>query len=100
MDLPARDGVEHRYVTTGGGLRIHVARAGPSGGPPIMLVHGFPQHWWAWHRLMGPLAADGYRVLAPDLRGAGWSDAPRGPYRKAEWPRTSRRYSTSSTSAW
>jgi pimeloyl-ACP methyl ester carboxylesterase len=83
-DLPALDGVEHRYITTASGVTIHVADAGPSDGTPVMLVHGFPQHWWEWHRLIGPLAADGYRVLAPDLRGAGWSDAPRGPYRKAE----------------
>jgi pimeloyl-ACP methyl ester carboxylesterase len=79
-DLP---GVEHRYVTTPTGLRIHVAEAGPGDGSPIMLVHGFPQHWWEWHRLIGPLAADGHRVLVPDLRGAGWSDAPPGRYPKA-----------------
>ena len=47
-----------------------------------MLVHGFPQHWWEWRELIGPLAADGYRVLCPDLRGAGWSSAPAGAYRK------------------
>lgn len=38
-----------------------------------MMVHGFPENWWEWHELMGPLVADGYRVLCPDLRGAGWS---------------------------
>ncbi|HEX4108318.1 MAG TPA: alpha/beta hydrolase [Solirubrobacteraceae bacterium] len=81
---PALEGVEHRYVLTPGGVSIHVAEAGPPAGPPIMLVHGFPQHWWQWHRLIGPLAADGYRVLVPDMRGAGWSSAPRGPYRKAD----------------
>jgi pimeloyl-ACP methyl ester carboxylesterase len=80
---PELPGVEHRYVRTSSGLRIHVAEAGPSEGSPVMLVHGFPQHWWEWHRLIGPLAADGYRVLVPDLRGAGWSDAPRGRYSKA-----------------
>jgi pimeloyl-ACP methyl ester carboxylesterase len=82
--LPALDGVEHRYVTTREGIRIHVACAGPESGRPVMLVHGFPQHWWAWHRQITPLAADGFRVLVPDLRGAGWSDAPRGPYYKAD----------------
>jgi pimeloyl-ACP methyl ester carboxylesterase len=82
--LPELAGVEHRYVTTPGGVRIHVADAGPSDGPPIMLVHGFPQHWWEWHNQIGPLAADGYRVIVPDLRGAGWSDAPRGRYPKAD----------------
>jgi pimeloyl-ACP methyl ester carboxylesterase len=81
---PSLEGVEHRYVITPKGVRIHVADAGPPDGPPVMLVHGFPQHWWEWHRLIGPLADDGYRVLVPDLRGAGWSDAPRGPYRKTE----------------
>ncbi|EUA10457.1 alpha/beta hydrolase fold family protein [Mycobacterium xenopi 4042] len=49
-----------------------------------MLVHGFPQNWWQWHSLIDPLAADGYRVLCPDLRGAGWSSAPRSLYRKDE----------------
>jgi pimeloyl-ACP methyl ester carboxylesterase len=49
-----------------------------------MLVHGFPENWWEWHELIGPLAADGYRVLCPDLRGAGWSSAPRTSYLKSE----------------
>jgi pimeloyl-ACP methyl ester carboxylesterase len=48
----------------------------------VMLVHGFPQNWWEWHAVIGPLAADGYRVLCPDLRGAGWSSAPRSRYLK------------------
>jgi pimeloyl-ACP methyl ester carboxylesterase len=49
-----------------------------------MLVHGFPENWWEWHALIGPLAADGYRVLCPDLRGAGWSSAPPSTYTKDE----------------
>ena len=81
---PALPGVEHRWITTPAGIRIHVALAGPEDGSPVMLVHGFPQHWWEWHDLIAPLAADGHRVIVPDLRGAGWSDAPRGPYRKAD----------------
>ena len=84
---PALDGVKHRWITTPSGIRIHAALAGPEDGAPLMLVHGFPQHWWEWHALIGPLAADGYRVIVPDLRGAGWSDAPRGPYRKADMGR-------------
>jgi len=82
--LPDQDGVEHRFVDVGGGITIHVADAGPADGPPVMLVHGFPQNWWEWHELIGPLAADGYRVLCPDLRGAGWSSAPRDRYLKAD----------------
>jgi pimeloyl-ACP methyl ester carboxylesterase len=81
---PALDGVEHRWITIPSGLRIHVALAGPEDGAPVMLVHGFPQHWWEWRHQIGPLAGDGYRVIVPDLRGAGWSDAPHGPYRKAD----------------
>ena len=80
--LPELDGVQHRFVDLGDGVTIHVAEAGPHDGPPVMLVHGFPQHWWEWRELIGPLAADGYRVLCPDLRGAGWSSAPPGTYRK------------------
>jgi pimeloyl-ACP methyl ester carboxylesterase len=82
--MPALDGVAHRFVDVGNGVRIHVADAGPADGPAVMFVHGFPQHWWEWHELIGPLAADGFRVLCPDLRGAGWSSAPRGGYLKKD----------------
>ena len=87
VTMPTLDGsvaLEHRYIELGEGVTIHVADAGPAEGPPVMLVHGFPENWWEWHELIGPLAADGYRVLCPDLRGAGWSSAPRSRYTKAE----------------
>jgi pimeloyl-ACP methyl ester carboxylesterase len=70
--LPQFDGVEHRFVDLPG-LRMHVAEAGE--GPPLLLLHGFPQHWWAWRKVIPELARD-YRVICPDLRGAGWTDAP------------------------
>jgi pimeloyl-ACP methyl ester carboxylesterase len=79
---PDLEGVEHRYFDTAAGVTIHVAVAGPAEGTPVMLVHGFPQNWWEWHHLIGPLAADGHRVICPDLRGAGWSSAPDDPYLK------------------
>jgi pimeloyl-ACP methyl ester carboxylesterase len=60
------------------GLRFHVAQAGASG-PPVVLLHGFPQHSHAWRHVMAELATD-HRVYAPDLRGAGTSEAPRGGY--------------------
>ncbi|ETW24744.1 alpha/beta fold hydrolase [Mycobacterium gastri] len=81
---PAVDSVRHRFIDLGQGVMIHLAEAGPADGAPVMLVHGFPQHWWQWREIMGPLAADGYRVLCPDLRGAGWSTAPTGSYRKTD----------------
>lgn len=82
--LPQLEGVEHRFIDVGRGVTIHVADAGPPDGAPVMLVHGFPQNWWEWHELIGPLAADGYRVLCPDLRGAGWSSAPKDRYLKSD----------------
>jgi pimeloyl-ACP methyl ester carboxylesterase len=84
VPLPVLHGVDHKFVDLGGGVTIHVADAGPVDGPPVMLVHGFPENWWEWHELIGPLAADGYRVLCPDLRGAGWSSAPDSRYLKNE----------------
>jgi pimeloyl-ACP methyl ester carboxylesterase len=80
--IPELEGVEHRLIDLSGGVTIHVADAGPADGPPVMLVHGFPQNWWEWHELIGPLADEGYRVLCPDLRGAGWSSAPKDRYLK------------------
>ena len=78
--MPALEGVEHHFVDVRG-AKLHVAELGS--GPPVVLVHGWPQHWWSWRSLM-PLLADRYRVLALDLRGFGWSEAtPRG-YRKEE----------------
>jgi pimeloyl-ACP methyl ester carboxylesterase len=70
--MPAVAGVTHRHVDCGG-VRLHVAEAGA--GPPLLLLHGWPQHWWCWRRVIGELART-HRVLAPDLRGFGWSEAP------------------------
>src|SRR5215208_3028446 len=78
-DMPHVEGVEHHW-TTANGIRIHYAEAGT--GEPVLLLHGWPQHWWCWRHLIAPLA-EGHRVLAPDLRGWGWSDAPPGDYAKA-----------------
>lgn len=78
-ELPPATGVSHRRV----GLRsvgLHVAEAGD--GSPLVLLHGWPQHWWAWRHLI-PRMADTYRVIVPDLRGRGWSDAPPGEYAKS-----------------
>jgi pimeloyl-ACP methyl ester carboxylesterase len=69
---PALPGVRHEYVTVGG-LRLHVALAGEESAPPLLLVHGWPQHWWAWREVIGHLAAT-HRVIAPDLPGYGWSE--------------------------
>lgn len=77
---PPLDGVEHVDVTVDR-ARWHVATAGDPGAPPMVLLHGWPEHWWMWREVIGPLAAE-HRVYAPDLRGFGWSDAPAGTYSK------------------
>jgi pimeloyl-ACP methyl ester carboxylesterase len=74
-DFPHVEGVEHRFVDAGG-VRLHVAEAGS--GPPLLLVHGWPQHWYEWRGLVRELAGE-RRLIMPDLRGFGWSDAPPGP---------------------
>lgn len=60
--------------------RWHVAAAG-TGGPTVVLLHGWPQNWYAWRHVIAGLAPD-HRVIAPDLRGFGWSEAPAGRYSK------------------
>ncbi|MFT4300026.1 MAG: alpha/beta fold hydrolase [Aeromicrobium sp.] len=73
--MPELDGVTHRWIDAGG-VRIHVAEAGAGNpGPPLVLIHGWPQHWWCWNKVM-PLLAERHHVVALDTRGAGWSDAP------------------------
>jgi pimeloyl-ACP methyl ester carboxylesterase len=73
--LPHVAGVEHREVVVRG-LRTHLAVAGPEGGRPVVLTHGWPQHWYEWRHLMPELARAGYRAIAPDWRGFGWSEYP------------------------
>jgi pimeloyl-ACP methyl ester carboxylesterase len=79
---PELTGVRHEYVDAGG-LRTHVALAGPLDAPPVLLVHGWPQNWWTWRHVIPSLAAQ-FRVIAPDLRGHGWSEAPPSGYAKEQ----------------
>ncbi|WP_407529480.1 alpha/beta fold hydrolase [Methylobacterium oryzisoli] len=58
------------------GQVFHLAEAGPEDGPLVLLLHGFPEFWYGWHRQIGPLAAAGLRVVAPDQRGYGRSSKP------------------------
>ena len=63
----------HRTVR-GNGIAMHVAELGS--GPLVLLLHGFPQFWWTWHRQLVDLADAGYRAVAVDLRGFGATDKP------------------------
>ena len=55
------------------GVRLHFVKGGT--GEPLVLLHGFPQTWYEWHRIM-PELAEKYTVIAPDLRGMGASSKP------------------------
>lgn len=60
------------------GLHFHALAAGPSDGPLVVLLHGFPEASHGWRRQIGPLADAGFRVVAPDQRGIGRSSKPEG----------------------
>jgi epoxide hydrolase 4 len=64
--------IEHRTLALPG-FRAHVAMAGA--GPPLVLVHGWPEFWGTWRPVMARLA-DRYRLIVPDLRGFGLSENP------------------------
>ncbi len=66
------------------GIKINAVTGGA--GPPVLLLHGWPETWWEWHKVM-PLLAERFSVVAIDLRGAGFSDCPQGGYDKATMAR-------------
>ena len=59
-------------------VALHYVAQGPPEGPLVLLLHGFPQFWYSWRRQIPALAAAGYHVVAPDLRGYGRSGKPAG----------------------
>ncbi|MFF2809083.1 alpha/beta fold hydrolase [Streptomyces sp. NPDC058000] len=71
--LPNAEGAKRSWLEVRG-IRLHVAEYGT--GAPVLLLHGFPQHWFAWHRV-AVLSAAGRRLICPDLRGFGWSEQTR-----------------------
>jgi pimeloyl-ACP methyl ester carboxylesterase len=66
--------VTHGEAQVGGGIKLHYVEAGE--GPLVVLLHGFPEFWYAWRRQIPALAAAGFRVVAPDMRGYNLSDRP------------------------
>lgn len=61
-----------------GSIELHAVAAGPPAGPLVILLHGFPEFWYSWHRQIEPLASAGFRVVVPDQRGYNQSSKPRG----------------------
>jgi pimeloyl-ACP methyl ester carboxylesterase len=68
-------GIRSRFVENINGIRMHVLEAGyeTPGRPGVLMVHGFPELAYSWRKVMPVLAAEGYHVFAPDLRGYGRS---------------------------
>jgi pimeloyl-ACP methyl ester carboxylesterase len=66
-------GIRSRFVADVNGLRMHILEAGYETGdrPVVLLLHGFPELAWSWRKVMPPLAAAGFHVVAPDQRGYG-----------------------------
>jgi pimeloyl-ACP methyl ester carboxylesterase len=73
-DLPGGLGTSH--FASVNGVRLHYVEAGE--GPLVVLLHGFPQFWYAWRYQIPALARAGYRVIALDMRGYNLSEKPRG----------------------
>ena len=78
--LPLRDlaGFAHHWVDAEG-IRLHAVQGGRLDNPTLVLLAGFPQTWWAWHKAM-PRLAERFHVIAVDLPGQGHSDRPRDGY--------------------
>ena len=70
--------VTHHYADLGEVL-LHYVTAGE--GPPVVLIHGYPQTWWEWRHQI-PALAEKYTVIAPDMRGLGDSSRPASGYDK------------------
>src|SRR6202521_3286826 len=77
--IPA--GIRSRQIANVNGMTVHILEAGHEtpGRPAVLLLHGFPELAYSWRKVMPPLAAAGYHVIAPDQRGygrtLGWDDS-------------------------
>ncbi|CAN5493956.1 haloalkane dehalogenase [soil metagenome] len=74
-DLPDFPFTPH-YVDIGDGLRVHYVDEGPRDAPVVLMLHGEPTWSYLYRHMIGPVAAAGYRAMAPDLIGFGRSDKP------------------------
>ena len=69
--------LEEQFIKTNN-IRLHTVMAGPKSGPPVILLHGFPEFWRGWGKQLPALVEAGCRVIIPDQRGYNLSDKPKG----------------------
>jgi len=74
------------YRVVENGIKQHYVEAGE--GPPVILLHGFPETWYAWRHQIPPLGEQ-YRLIVPDLRGYGATESPRRATTSGPWRTTS-----------
>jgi pimeloyl-ACP methyl ester carboxylesterase len=67
-----------KLLLKNGNIGLHAVAVGPQDGPLVVLLHGFPEFWYGWRKQIEPLAAAGFRVIAPDQRGYNLSSKPSG----------------------
>jgi len=73
-NLSWQDEIEEKYIKTNG-IKLHTVIIGH--GEPLILLHGFPDFWFGWKKLI-PLIKDNYQLIVPDMRGYNLSDRPEG----------------------
>ncbi|CAL5393302.1 unnamed protein product [Camellia sinensis] len=67
------EGIEHKMISVNG-INMHIAEKGK--GPMVLFLHGFPELWYSWRHQILYMATQGYRAVAPDLRGYGDTTGP------------------------
>ncbi len=77
-NAPATPTLSHHTARINGISAHYVAQGTGRDGLPVVMCHGFPHCWYSWNRQMRALSTAGYRVVAPDMRGMGSTDAPAG----------------------
>lgn len=75
MEEAPVEGVTFRYIETNG-INMRIAESGKVDGQVVLLVHGWPESWYSWRHQIPALAEAGYRVVIPEMRGYGKTDAP------------------------
>ena len=78
VEFPSRSSSLETLAFQSGEIGLHAVAVGPKDGPVVVLLHGFPEFWYGWRKQIEPLAAAGFRVIAPDQRGYNLSSKPAG----------------------